>query len=141
MLSKYLPYFLSLCLNRCFVFDRNPEHLETIHDDKESSLQFCACPRTPSDCICEKQRSINLEKGEIANFPDHGLFQRTNELNKAVDRGIYNKRSADDHTTLPPVINRLDSGSVLRMMYVNQPTEELRRQFLKEILRFSRMTG
>lgn len=82
-----------------------------------------------------------MEKGEIANFPDHGLFQRTNELNKAVDRGIYNKRSADDHTTLPPVINRLDSGSVLRMMYVNQPTEELRRQFLKEILRFSRMTG
>lgn len=65
-------------------------------------------------------------------------LSKSNELNEDVERGIYNKRSADDHTTLPPVINRLDSGSVLRMTYVNQPTEELRRQFLKDILRFSK---
>lgn len=66
------------------------------------------------------------------------ILSKSNELNEDVERGIYNKRSADDHTTLPPVINRLDSGSVLRMTYVNQPTEELRRQFLKDILRFSK---
>lgn len=61
-------------------------------------------------------------------------LSKSNELNEDVERGIYNKRSADDHTTLPPVINRLDSGSVLRMTYVNQ----LRRQFLKDIPRFSK---
>lgn len=95
---------ISICLNRCFVFPRNSEYLETLNDDKESSLQFCVCPQKNNDCICEKEWSIDLRKGKIANCPDHGIFERTNESKRDVDRGFYGKRSDDHHTTLPPII-------------------------------------
>lgn len=130
-------YFVPLCLDRCFVFVRNPKHLEPLNDDDDgSSLQFCVCPRKPNGCVCEKEWSIRLSKEEIAKFPDHGLFQRTNELNGNVERGVNNKRSPYDHTTLPPEIERLDPGHVLRIIYVNLETEELRRQFLERHRKF-----
>eukprot|EP00105_Crassostrea_gigas_P031217 XP_011453842.1 PREDICTED: uncharacterized protein LOC105346817 [Crassostrea gigas] len=117
--------------------ERNPKHLEPLNDDDDgSSLQFCVCPRKPSGCVCEKEWSIRLSKEEIAKFPDHGLFQRTNELNGNVERGVNNKRSPYDHTTLPPEIERLDPGHVLRIIYVNLETEELRRQFLERHRKF-----
>lgn len=74
-----------------------------------------------------------MRKGKKANFPDHGIFESTNESNRDVERGFYNKRSAEDPITLPPVINRLETGSLLRVAYVNQPTEELRHQVFVEI--------
>nr|XP_011453842.2 uncharacterized protein LOC105346817 [Crassostrea gigas] len=117
--------------------ERNPKHLEPPNDDDDgSSLQFCVCPRKPNGCVCEKEWSIRLSKEEIAKFPDHGLFQRTNELNGNVERGVNNKRSPYDHTTLPPEIERLDPGHVLRIIYVNLETEELRRQFLERHRKF-----
>lgn len=129
---------ISICLNRCFVFPRNSEYLETLNDDKESSLQFCVCPQKKQRLYLWKGMEHRFEKRKNCKLSRPWHLWKNEWVKKG--RGpwiLWQKKWWPPHNTTTNY-NRVETGSLLRIAYVNQPTEELRRQFLWKILRFSK---